>query len=298
MKVLIGYDGSESAQAAINELKTIGLSAETEILIATAGDFWMPPADITAQPAAVLASRRVASTMAHLHNQTVNALEQAEEMLSAAAAEIESDFPDWHVQTEYLRGDAASALIQKAAEWEADLIIVGSQNRSAVGRFFLGSVSYKVVTEAGCSVRVARPTMTSDTNAPRRAVAGVDNSQSVHRIIETIARRLWINDSVITLVTATDGFDTNSPEPVKRVIAAQELQRSAKAMLASLGLKVLTVIKEGDAKNLLLTEAEKLHADCIFVSSRNLQGIFSRFFSGNVSTGVVTDAPCSVEVVR
>ncbi len=298
MKVLIGYDGSESAAAAINELKTLGLTAETEIVIAAAGDFWMPPTENVALSPDVLASRRVASTMAQLHNQSVQALEQAEEMLSNAAAEIESDFPDWHIQTEYLIGDAASALIQKAAEWEADLIIVGSQNRSAVGRFFLGSVSYKVVTEAGCSVRVARRTARSDINAPRRVVAGVDNSQSVHLIIETIARRLWTNDSLIMLVTATDGFDANSPEPVKRVIAAQELQRSAKAMLTSLGLKVLTVIKEGDAKNLLLTEAEKLHADCIFVSSRNLQGIFSRFFSASVSTGVVTDAPCSVEVVR
>ena len=37
-----------------------------------------------------------------------------------------------------------------------DLIVVGSHGRSALGRFMLGSVSQKVVTEAHCSVRVAR----------------------------------------------------------------------------------------------------------------------------------------------
>jgi Universal stress protein family len=47
-------------------------------------------------------------------------------------------------------------IIEKAGEWGADLIVVGSHGRKALGQFFFGSVSQKVLHEAHCSVRVAR----------------------------------------------------------------------------------------------------------------------------------------------
>lgn len=298
MKVLIGYDGSESAAAAIDEIKKIGLPAETEILLGAAGNVWLPPSNTAAFQPEAMASRRVASTMAQIHSQTVQTFEEAEEILIAAADQILADFPNWRMHIEYLRGDAASEIIRRAAEWKADLILVGTQNRSAVGRFFLGSVSQKVVAEAGCSVRVVRGAGIADKNAPRRVVAGVDSSQSAHLIVKSLVRREWTKDSVVMLVTATEGFGTDAVNPVRPIIAAQKMQQSAKAMLNAAGLKVLTTIREGDAKSVLLAEAENLHADCIFVSPHNIRGVLERFFSGSVSTSVVADAPCSVEVVR
>jgi predicted Zn-dependent protease len=67
MKVLIGYDGSPSANQALEELKRAGLPAATKVLIVTVSDVWMPPPNIELYQAA-LASRRAAGTMAQLQN--------------------------------------------------------------------------------------------------------------------------------------------------------------------------------------------------------------------------------------
>jgi nucleotide-binding universal stress UspA family protein len=53
-------------------------------------------------------------------------------------------------------GDAATALLAYAAAHHVDRIIVGARGHSALRRF-LGSVSARVVAEAGCSVSVVRP---------------------------------------------------------------------------------------------------------------------------------------------
>lgn len=55
---------------------------------------------------------------------------------------------------------------------------------------------------------------------------------------------------------------------------------------------------DGDPKRALIDEADAWGADCIFIGSRGLSGAMQRFFLGSVSTGVVTGASCSVEVVR
>ena len=55
-------------------------------------------------------------------------------------------------------GDAGEAVVEAAAAEHADLIVVGTHARGAVGRLFLGSVSDHVVRNAGCPVMVVRPT--------------------------------------------------------------------------------------------------------------------------------------------
>ena len=54
-------------------------------------------------------------------------------------------------------GKAAREILEVAQEVGADLIIVGSKGLTGIERAVLGSVSEKVVREAGCTVEVARP---------------------------------------------------------------------------------------------------------------------------------------------
>lgn len=53
-------------------------------------------------------------------------------------------------------GDPAEALLEAVEAGKADLLVVGSQGLGALERFFMGSVSEKVLRHAPCSVLVAR----------------------------------------------------------------------------------------------------------------------------------------------
>lgn len=53
-------------------------------------------------------------------------------------------------------GDPGESIIEAARAEHADLIVVGSHGRSAVGRFLIGSVSDHVVRNASCPVLVVR----------------------------------------------------------------------------------------------------------------------------------------------
>ena len=85
-------------------------------------------------------------------------------------------FPSWKVQTDGLAGWPATDLINKADEWKAELVVVGSRGRSALGRFILGSVSKKVVTDSHHSLRVAREATEKNDSKPPRVMIGVDGS--------------------------------------------------------------------------------------------------------------------------
>lgn len=54
-------------------------------------------------------------------------------------------------------GKAAAQILEVASDVGADLILIGSHGKTGVERLLLGSVSERVVREAGCPVVVARP---------------------------------------------------------------------------------------------------------------------------------------------
>jgi universal stress protein A len=53
-------------------------------------------------------------------------------------------------------GDIANTILDKAAEWRADLIAVGSHGQRSIHDFLLGSVAESVARRAGCSVAIVR----------------------------------------------------------------------------------------------------------------------------------------------
>jgi nucleotide-binding universal stress UspA family protein len=65
------------------------------------------------------------------------------------SAGVAVDFLVWE-------GDPGEAIIETTAAEGADMIVVGSHGRGAVGRFLIGSVSDHVVRNAPCPVLVVR----------------------------------------------------------------------------------------------------------------------------------------------
>jgi nucleotide-binding universal stress UspA family protein len=53
-------------------------------------------------------------------------------------------------------GDIRETIIDSAAEWNADVIVMGSHGQSGIRRFLLGGVTEFVARHAGCSVEIVR----------------------------------------------------------------------------------------------------------------------------------------------
>lgn len=147
MRILIATDGSEYSKAAVEESCRMVIDPDTtEILVVSAYEDAYP---LTAEPFAM---------SAEYYQKLEDAVrEQAGHFVEAAETAINSKFPSakLRVATEILRGSPDQQIVEKAKEWNADLIVVGSHGRGFWGRL-MGSVSNGVVHHAPCSVLVVR----------------------------------------------------------------------------------------------------------------------------------------------
>jgi nucleotide-binding universal stress UspA family protein len=312
MRILIAYDGSDHARAALGGLRRAGLPREGEALIVSVADVLVSPStSIKELAGAALTSRRVTSAIMQAQTQASRALEEARGFASAARRLFLAHFPAWEVRAETMTGTPSWELIQKADAWGADLIVVGSHGRSGLGRFFLGSVSKKVATESRCSVRVARRAVEKAGDEPVRIIIGVDGSPGAEEAVRQVGGRVWAKGTEVRLIaadarvsptgiadilpTAATMIDDCNEESADK---ARTMLEWAEEGLRAIGLSVSVEISKGDPQRVLIDAARKWEADSIFVGSRGFDSALERFRAGSVSTGLVTGAPCSVEVVR
>jgi len=302
MKLLIAYDGSPSAETALDDLPRAGLPSDTDATIICVADIFMPQAEPseTVKPEPDFMGR--SSTELELRRARVaQALEEARRLATKASDRLRIKFPDWKIQTEACGHSPAWAIIKKADEWQPNLVLLGSHNRSALGRLFLGSVSQTVLTEARCSVRIGRERLAQGTT-PLRILIGIDGSPGAERAIAEVASRPWPPDVKAYLIAVVDRTmstalnETAAHFKDERTWLKKILETSTGKLQAS-GLGVSEIVKGGDPKEVLLKEAERLQANCIFLGARGLRRL-ERFFLGSVSTAIATRAPCSVEIVR
>lgn len=79
---------------------------------------------------------------------------KAEALLTETAGTLRS--AGFTVTAAVQEGSAKSIIVDSAAKWPADLILVGSHGRKGLDRFLLGSVSEAVARHAPCSVQIVR----------------------------------------------------------------------------------------------------------------------------------------------
>jgi len=312
VKILIGYDGSDSSDTALEDLRRAGLPRVAEALVATVGCVLFAPVPSRYEVAThVFAGRRMEDVPTITSVRATEALRVAKELASRAVTRVRSYFPEWQVRAEAMAGRPSWALARRAEDWGADLIVVGSQGRSPLGRLLLGSVSKTVATEAGRSVRIARRGAENGDDAPPRVIVGIDGSSESERAVRAVGERVWPGGTEVRLVAVDDG---TSPTRIARVlptaaamitgrseeaaVRARTMVEWAEGELRAIGLDASVAILDGDPRRVLVDEARKWGADSIFVGPRRFTSAFERLRLGSVSTAVATNAHCSVEVVR
>jgi len=281
MKVLIGYNGSEAATAALDGFALAGLPDDVQVLVLTVAESWLPP-------------------------QTVAS---ATEMADKAVSIIAKTHPGFHVSKRVSTGCPATELLAAAATFHPDLIIVGEPEREGGHGLFLGHTSQKIVTESRCSVRIARPSNQRWTK-PARLVVGFDGSVGAIDSIRTISKRTWPPGTEVCLVAIADAsvlgaIGRFTPQMKDAAVGAKFASQWAETLAASsldelrrAGVNPRVEVRFGNPKDELVRYANEWKADTIFVGPHCAANSFERFLLGSVSAAVAARANCAVEVVR
>ena len=312
MKILVAYDGSGCAEAAIDDLARAGLPGSCEALVIAVAEVWLPPSDghVDRSITGINLDPASEQMIEKQYRRNERVVAEAGTLANHAKQRLQRMFPGWSVAAEATYGSPAWAIIDRADEILPGLIVVGSHGRTAISRFFLGSISQKVMTEARCSVRVARGRIEVDPTAPR-IVIGFDGSKGAQAAVEAVASRYWPEHTEVRLIAATDEV---VPAAVGRFIKptsqfAEEangperewIERLADDAVTGLQVKGLTAdwqIHTGSPKEVLVEEATRWNADCIFVGANAYGSRIERFLLGSTAAAVAARAHCSVEVVR
>ncbi len=142
MRILLAIDGSPGSESAVAEVCRRPWPPQTEVRVLTV----LAPLEPTLlRTSAAVFEELVAQQRAEL----LKCLDQVVATLRDSVPEL-SGIP-------VLReGSPKEVILEEAERFRADLIVLGSQGRGALSRFFLGSVSQAIVANAPCSVEIVR----------------------------------------------------------------------------------------------------------------------------------------------
>lgn len=296
MKVMIAYDGSIYADAAIDDLRRAGLSQNGEALIISVADIFKTSIATSGEIGVLgrfVSSRLLEKTIALTQREKARVRNAAIKLAVSGGRRVLSILPGWRIEKQVALGDPAEELLKKADEFKPDLIIAGSHGRSAIGRFFLGSVSQRIAEEASCSVRVVRQRgFGKEMGAPTRIILGASSLPDLDRVVRAVGRHVLSDKPQVRLIKVDDGVTAGRLSFVYPYAPA--ILESIADELRALRFEVSVRIERGNLQSVLLEEAENWEADSIFVvaGADNEPGL------SPAASSLITGAGCTVEVVR
>jgi nucleotide-binding universal stress UspA family protein len=287
MRIVVGIDGSEVSQTALELVTTISWPRGTAIRLVAAYQLAEQLAVARPRPGASRDDPVEPNLDAEVHAQT--------ELLGQRG---------YRVERVISRGRPADVLLSEAAELTADLIIVGSRGRGVAASALLGSVSATLVDHAECPVLVARVPEVS------RILLATDGSRSAEAIPSVLAAWGVFRNAPIDVLSVaapetgeatrlTPEMRGTGPRPMD---ASHEVSRhrvmadEMAARLVTSGWRADGTVRYGDAAREIELAARERGADLIITGSRGLSGL-QRLLLGSVAHHVVLHSRCSVLVM-
>ncbi len=110
MKVLIGYDGSPSADAALDDLQRAGLPADVKAVILMIAQVWLPPpSDASREDYSPDASPEWTKKYCDPADKAVT---EAETLSRYAKERLQNNFPKWKITSETAFGSPPERIVR------------------------------------------------------------------------------------------------------------------------------------------------------------------------------------------
>jgi len=225
-------------------------------------------------------------------------LDQAEKRAVAAGLQV---------TVELLDSRPADAIVACANERKVSVVVMGTQGKRGLERFFLGSTAQGVLRHADVPVIVVPPGV-RDLNANLEALlVAIDDSDQcsaaaslAHDLAKAAAGELIFCSvaptSNVSAMAATYGYDPTPIATDLRADAAALASRYAESARHD-GIRYQTLVAEGDPAEEILEMADAVHASLIVIGTHGRRGL-RRLVVGSVAEAVVRDSRVPVAVVR
>jgi len=285
LRVLYATDGSADAEAALQLLALLPLTAGSAVQVVTVTEGAVPHT-----PPWYLDVQQ----------------DWAEKVTAKAQAGL-----SWEgvtVTTSLRTGSPALEILRAAEEFGADMIVVGSQGTTPLEAFFLGSVARNVAKHARCAVLVGR----APEHGLRRLVLAVDESEHATDALRFVARLPLPAETQVMAAHAVRLYDPfpglvpDDPGGFHREVNtvrrsnrehARELVQEKCRQLEVVGKQVAPYVLEGDPAAEILTLARDQQADLIVLGARGVS-LIKGLLVGSVADRVLNTACCSVLLVH
>jgi nucleotide-binding universal stress UspA family protein len=204
-------------------------------------------------------------------------------------------------------GDPAAEILRAAAEVGADLIVLASHGRGAMGRAIFGSVADRIARSAPVPVMIIRPLDAPIEIVPlevRRIVAPLDGSELAAEALPVAAGLAWRLGAPVLLVRAVDSTPGVPPFPETFALQEEELERleghareeleAIEQRLNEQGISTQSVARAGWPYDVITSEI--VDGDLIVMTSHGRGGV-RRWLIGSVAEKLVRGGPVPVLLV-
>jgi nucleotide-binding universal stress UspA family protein len=203
-------------------------------------------------------------------------------------------------------GPPGSRIVEAAADWKADVVVVGTHGRTGLNRVLVGSVAEQVLQLAPCPVITVRP-------LPRVWAPGRPLARLVYPTdFSPPARRAWpwaravaeASGAEIDLVhVMMEPVPDRHVDPAFVARAAEAIRRDAQKavdqFLAGCGFpreRITVELTTGVEADQIARRAEARQADLIVMGTHGRTGVL-RLALGSVTRRLLHAAPCAVLTV-
>lgn len=293
MRTLLAYDGSPGSEQAAAVVRSVAWPTGSAIRV------------VAALPSHPEASSRIGSNdvpPAGFEEQVASELRSE---LTNVADRLRSE--GRQIEVGVLRGRPAGAILQDAATFRADLLVLGTRGHGSVTSLVLGSVSAEVVDRSPDPVLVARQPRIS------RVLFAIDRSPGA-RYAEDLLRTWPVFDDVAMRVVSVDAASPTWTEGLETEVDARpnddfgryppdastnpsDVAQQCANRLTAAGRVADSVHRTGEPAAAIIHAAWQWNADLLVLGSSGRSGL-SRVLPGSVARQVLHGTHASVLIAR
>lgn len=203
-----------------------------------------------------------------------------------------------HVLANLEQGEPFERIVRIADEENCDLIVMGRSGLSHLERELMGGVTERVIGHTEKNVLVVPEDTQFDLSNILVAADGSSNSESALDHAYSAAKENGAKLTAVKVVRSDEEMIALAPEHIRHMVEnSQEYLDSLEGKCGHNGVRLNTFVREGEPHEQITKLASELNASLIIMGTHGRKGL-SRLLMGSVTERTIGYANCPVMVIH